>query len=168
MYYSPSWLSHKQLLNRFFIYFSWRARVCCPLFGLIFLHYCDVYEKRLRYEVLTETRMTMPSPTGPIVKGTYARKKRKKCFISAPLLNVVFARLEMWTNHRADLHALEGSTTIYAWWFKLSTDIVAGDGFFHIFQVGKNYVNVSKMAATIHSFSQDGVLSLLPASRGPT
>jgi hypothetical protein len=43
----------------------------------------------------------------------------------------------MWTNHRADLHALEGSTTIYAWWFRLRSNIVAGDGFFHIFQVEK-------------------------------
>ncbi len=83
-------------------------------------------------------------------------RKEKKRLISAPLLNVVFARLEMWTNHRADLHALEGSTTIYAWWFRLRTNIVAGPDFFHIFQVEKNYENLSKT-------SPNGVLSVLPA-----
>jgi hypothetical protein len=41
----------------------------------------------------------------------------------------------MWTNHRSDLHASEGSTTIHAWWFRLRTNIVAASDFFHIFQV---------------------------------
>ena len=58
--------------------------------------------------------------------------------------NVVFARLEMWTNHRKDLRAVKDSTTIYAWWFKLRTDIVVGRNFFHIFQVFDNQRTYSR------------------------
>ena len=39
------------------------------------------------------------------------------------------------TKSRGDLHASEGSTFIYAWWFFLSSSIVTDTSFWHIFQV---------------------------------
>ena len=49
--------------------------------------------------------------------------------------NVVFSRLEMYTGTKTELRAIEGITTIHAWWFRLRTNIVAGNDFFHIYQV---------------------------------
>ena len=49
--------------------------------------------------------------------------------------NVVFSRLEMYTGTKTELRAVEGITTIHAWWFRLRTNIVAGNDFFHIYQV---------------------------------
>jgi len=41
----------------------------------------------------------------------------------------------MHTRFRTDLHALKGSTFIYAWWFFLGSPIVPDKTFWSIFQV---------------------------------
>ena len=46
-----------------------------------------------------------------------------------------FSRLEMYTRSRTDLHATKGTTFIYAWWFDLSSQIIADTSYWHIFQV---------------------------------
>ena len=53
-------------------------------------------------------------------------------------------RLEMYTRGRTDLHASRGSTFIYAWWFFLSSSIVADGSYWHIFQVGLTILNLNK------------------------
>ena len=47
----------------------------------------------------------------------------------------MFPRLEMHAKGRSDLYATHGSTFVYAWWFFLSSSIVADTSYWHIFQV---------------------------------
>jgi hypothetical protein len=41
----------------------------------------------------------------------------------------------MYTGTKTHLRAAENDTTIHSWWFRLGEDIVAGENFFHIYQV---------------------------------
>ena len=51
-------------------------------------------------------------------------------------MNIFFnCRIEMYTGKRTDLHAAKGTTSIFAWWFFISSSIVTGPRFWHIFQV---------------------------------
>jgi|688.fasta_scaffold651514_1 hypothetical protein len=51
----------------------------------------------------------------------------------------------MYTRNRGDLHATRGSTFIYAWWFFLSSTVVADTSYWHIFQVqmGRNVAGIT-------------------------
>jgi hypothetical protein len=67
-------------------------------------------------------------------------------------------RLEMYTKNRGDLHATHGSTFVYAWWFFLSSAIVADTSYWHIFQVARKNVviDAQKIKVLRDIFSQAG------------
>jgi hypothetical protein len=83
--------------------------------------------KQLKFRLIKMVAPKNPGPPPPPPFASVTQSNYKTFFIF---------RLEMYTKAVSSLHASEGSTFVYAWWFNLlSTPIVAAKTFWHIFQV---------------------------------
>ena len=65
------------------------------------------------------------------------------------------------------LHATSGSQYIYAWWFKLNKNLIAGDKFFHIFQIKAEKTDTNPLV-TLSLTKSDGLHLRLTKKEGGT